>query len=235
MSAVHAGSPDQAAPGKRLDLRGAFASALALVNDHWRSYVIINAVYYGLVVVGMIYVWFDRSIQVMLMNAIGQAFGPGGFFGPVGEAYGGGQALSAIALTFGINLLVGSFISITLPALLIPFSGLLVGGYRAVVWGFIFTPPADVQLTAANILTGLGITILLLLEGQGYVLAMFATYLQGLAFLFPRRAGVESRWQGYWLGLKLTARLYLLVGAVLLIAALYEVLLAVVLVPLLQP
>jgi hypothetical protein len=64
--------------------------------------------------------------------------------------------------------------------------------------------------------------ILLILEGQGYVLAMLAAYLQGKAFIFPQSVGVTTRWQGYWVGVKRSARLYLLVVLVLAVSAVYE-------------
>jgi len=67
-------------------------------------------------------------------------------------------------------------------------------------------------------------SITLLLEGQGYILAMLATWISGLATLRPRAFGVQGRFQGYILGLRVTARLYPLVAFTLALAALYEAL-----------
>lgn len=72
-------------------------------------------------------------------------------------------------------------------------------------------------------------SITLLLEGQGYILALLAVYVHGKSWLFPRSAGVEvegSAWQrmqrGYAAGLRRTAYLYVWVVIVLAAAAIYE-------------
>jgi hypothetical protein len=73
--------------------------------------------------------------------------------------------------------------------------------------------------------------VLLILEGQGYVLATLGGYLQGRAFLWPQSVGATKRGQGYWYGVKEQARIYLLVVVVLLVAAVYEVWFALAAVP----
>ena len=66
-------------------------------------------------------------------------------------------------------------------------------------------------------------SILLILEGQAYVMTMLAAYIQGRAFLWPRSVGLESRTKGYLEGVKRTGKLYLLIILALAIAAIYEV------------
>jgi hypothetical protein len=63
---------------------------------------------------------------------------------------------------------------------------------------------------------------------------MLAAYLQGRAFLWPREVGVESRLQGYGRGIKQTLYVYLLVVLVLVIAAVYESVIAILIMPALQ-
>jgi hypothetical protein len=62
----------------------------------------------------------------------------------------------------------------------------------------------------------------IILEGQAYVLAMLTAYVQGMAFLRPSTVGVKTHRQGYWEGVKLSVRVYLLVVVVLFVAAVYE-------------
>jgi hypothetical protein len=209
---------EEKAPGKN-----PISAALDLIREHKRAYLITNAVYYGVIVVGMIVILFNRPLQKELYDAIGQAFGEGGMFGVVLESYEGGDVLKAIGITFGINFVLGSFAELTLPSLIIPFIGWLVGLYRALLWGFLFAPTLPVEFSGQNILTGALLTGLLFLEGQGYVLAMFGVYLQGRAALYYKKAGAETFWKGYLLGLKQTVLIYLLVAIVLVIAAIYEV------------
>jgi hypothetical protein len=207
--------------------------ALEVLKNARRPYLVLNIAYYGLVACGMLYVTFDRSLQQALLGDVlsGLTEGP---FASVLDAYLGEQALLAIGLTFGVNLVLGSFLWIALPSCVVPFSGLLLAGLRAVLWGFLFSPQIVGQAGARPAVAYVLIVVLILLEGQGYVLAALGAYLQGRAFLWPRRVGATGRLQGYVRGLKQEAHVYLLVAAVLLVAAAYEVWTAIVALPALR-
>ena len=203
-------------------------SAWGLVQEHRRVYIILNALYYGLVLIFMVYVAFNRPLQDELLESIGEAFmtGPLAF---VGNAYINAKVLAAIGATFVVNLFVGSFGTITLPSLLIPFSGILVGFYRAVLWGLILSPAhPDLRLIM------IPHSLTLILEGQAYILTMLAAYIQGMAFLWPKTVGLGRRGQGYIEGLKRTGKMYVLVLLTLLIAAIYEVIEVVIMIKLIQ-
>jgi len=207
----------------------ALRSALGVSGESRRAYVTLNLVYYGLVACGMIFTALDRSIQRELLAAVGNALTQGPLAG-VASAYTTGQIILAIAWTFVINLVVASFVSITLPSLIVPFSGLLVGLVRAVTWGLLFSPPT-LAVGGREAVMGLLIGILLILEGQGYVLAMLAAWVQGQAFLSPPSVGAADRGQGYVLGIKRALRLYVLVVLVLAVAAIYEAVVVIVIIP----
>lgn len=192
-------------------------SAWGLVQENRRAYIFLNILYYGLVAVCMIYVAFNQELQRSLMEQVGAAFmtGPMAF---VGQSYVNAQVFTAILATFFVNLLIGSFASVTLPSLVIPFSGMLIGVYRAVLWGLLLSP-ANPDLRLAMIPH----SVTLILEGQAYILAMLAAYIQGRAFLWPKSVGLERRARGYLEGLKRTGKLYVLIVLTLAIAAIYEV------------
>jgi hypothetical protein len=212
----------------------AFRSALDVLKRARRPYIALNLIYYGLVVCGMVYVTFDRPLQQSLAEAVITSFSDGGPLASVLEAYSTGKALQAIAMTFGINLVVATLLFITVPSLIVPFGGLLLAGLRALVWGALFAPQFTGQIEGKKVLAWVLFLILLFLEGEGYVLAALGAYLHGRAFLWPRRLGLAGPGQGYLHGLKEQARVYLWVVVVLLIAAVYEVWVAVVTLPALQ-
>ena len=193
-------------------------SALEAVKEFRRAYIVLNLVYYGLVVCGMVYVAFNSSLQQSLLELVGSAFTEGPL-SAVGSAYSGGQVLWAMVLTFVVNLFLGSIAVITLPSLVIPFSGLLMGAYRAVLWGLLLSPT-----TPELRLVMIPHSLVLILEGQAYILAMLAAYVQGRAFLWPRSVGAATRRQGYGLGVKRSVRIYLPVVLLLAVAAIYEAL-----------
>jgi hypothetical protein len=192
-------------------------SAWGLVQENRRAYIVINVLYYGLVVICMVYVAFNQELQKSLLNEIGAAFmtGPLAF---VGQAYVNAQVFIAVLATFFVNLLIGSFASVTLPSLIIPFSGILVGVYRAILWGLLLSPAnPDLRLVM------IPHSITLIIEGQAYILTMLAAYIQGRAFLWPKSVNLESRAKGYLEGLKRTGKLYSLIILTLAVAAIYEV------------
>ncbi len=198
-------------------MKNLLKSAWGLVQENRRAYILINAAYYGLVIICMVYVAFNQKLQEELLNAVGAAFmtGPLSF---VGQAYVNVKVLTAIGATFLVNLLIGSFGTITIPSLIIPFSGFLMGIYRAAIWGLLLSPAhPDMRILM------IPHSITLILEGQAYILTLLATYIHGRAFLWPKTVGLESHVKGYLEGLKRTGKIYLLVILTLAIAAIYEV------------
>ena len=207
-------------------------AALGLVREQWRAYLAINLVYFGLIVAAMAVVSLNREVQSSLTKNLVEGL-KGGPLSPVATAYSAGHIVSAMTLTFAINFFLGSLLVITVPSLLVPFSGLAMGCLRAVLWGLIFSPGGD-EITSLSLARGVLVAVLILLEGHGYTLAMFSAYVQGKSFLLPATAGVQTLAEGYWVGLKRAAVLYLLVALQLMVAAIYEASLVIVIRPLLQ-
>ena len=106
------------------------------------------------------------------------------------EAYTSGNFPLAAVLTLLINLVLASFVYITLPSIIIPFGGIALGCARAVGWGLILAPTSP-ELARAMLTH----SIVLALEGEGYVIAMFAVYLlcegRNLAKKDRRRKTIE--------------------------------------------
>ncbi len=190
-----------------------FRSQLAILRQYSRAYLVLNIVFYGAIVAGMLLAALDPDLQVKALHTVPKK----GLLALVYEAYAERDVFAAAILTFVVNLGLGSFATITLPSLLIPFSGFLTGLYRAVLWGVLHSPlrPEIRWFILPH-------AVVLLLEGQAYVLAMLAAYIQGTAFLSPQSVGEPSREQGYLLGLGRTGELYVIIAILLGIAAVYE-------------
>jgi hypothetical protein len=203
--------------------------AFQLISGSRRTYIILNIVYYGTIIIAMVYTIFNRSLQARLTDNVVQGFSQG-LLSLVGEAYSTGRILSAVGLTFIINLTLGSFIYISLPSLIVPFSGYITFFVRAFLWGILFSPPLT-NIGVKEVVIGLLIALLLLLEGQGYVLVMFGAHLQGKAFLSPFQTGAATIGQGYLKGVVAEGKIYLLVVLTLIVAAVYEALIAILILP----
>ncbi len=203
--------------------------AFQLISGSRRSYIILNIIYYGVILIAMVFTFFNRPMQQELTSRITLGFSQG-MLSPVVKAYSTGQILSAVGLTFFFNLALGSFISITLPSMIIPFSGFITYIVRAFLWGILFSPNLS-NIGIKEVLMGLLIAILIFLEGQGYVLAMFGAHLQGKAFLSPFQTGAATIGQGYLKGVVAEGKIYLLVVLTLIVAAVYESLIAILILP----
>ena len=189
--------------------------ALDLVRQNFREYVVLNAMFYGLVTVSMAYVYIFPDIQRELLGTVRTEFME--LFPSVVEAYTSGNFPLAVALTFSINLILGSFVYITVLSLVIPFGGVVMGFIRAVGWGLLLAPtsPEFAWVMIPHSLT-------LILEGQGYILAMFAAYIQWKGVVQPKSIGKEKRLEAYLTGIKETIHIYVLVALVLAVSAIYE-------------
>ena len=194
----------------------AFRSSVAVIKRHHRPYVVINVLFYGLIIAGSVVSAVHPPLQKDLLASLQSEF-ERGTLAPVAEAYRSGNVASAALQTFWVNSVIGAFASITLPSALIPFSGCPIGLYRAVLWGLALSP-ANRTLRLAMIPHSLT----LVLEGQAYVLALFGCYLWGKWVLSPSRSGFSTARQGYLAGLRANLRLYSLILSFLAVAAVYE-------------
>jgi hypothetical protein len=206
----------------------ALRNALGVIREFRRSYVTQNLIYYGLVLVGMALAMTYPSWHDAMLGEVGEAIHSQPL-APVIKAYTEGRLASAITKTFLVNFLAGSLLTIALPSLVIPFSGQLMGVARPLLWGVLFAP-VHAQFTAPKVVFGILTGLLIFLEGQGYILALEASYIQSRLFVCPPKADTEQA-HGYLAGLKRSLPVYLLVAIVLIVAAIYEATIAILVFP----
>ncbi len=205
--------------------------AVGIVRSSLRSFLLVNLVYFGLVGSGMAYGASHPDLHQRLAGGIRSEVASA--YPTVTNAYLNGHFLAAVVLTVSINVLLGAFVCITLPTLVVPFAGLLTASARAITWGLIFVPDFS-NTTAVGITRGALVGLLLLLEGSGFVLAMFGAYLHSMAVLRPATVGADSRWAGYKTGLRRSLEIYPLIALVLMVSAVYEAMLVIWFIPLLK-
>lgn len=186
------------------------------IRSQLGPYVMLNVLFYGLVLAGVVFAFVRPETQRELLRTIVQSFA----VPPLSvarDAYLSGNVLYAAAVTFLVNTVFGSFLSITLPSIFIPFAGSFIGLYRALLWGVAFAPSSP-ELAGKMVPHSL----VLILEGQGYVLAMFGVHLLWTRTFAGIRRGVSGLASGYAAGLRGTAAAYGLLLVVLAVAAVYE-------------
>ena len=205
-----------------------FRGPLSVLRKSLRPFLMVNVAYFGLVGAGMAYGAWDRSAQEAIRGELKVEVPEK--LPSIYDAYLGGHLWKAIGLTFFINLVVGSILYMAVPSLVIPYSGVVLGGVRALYWGVLFSP-SFATLSVASLITGALIGVLIMLEGEGYALAMLGSYVYGKSWLAPASAGATTRWQGYKAGARQTLNIYALVAAALAVAAVYEATLVILIIP----
>lgn len=183
-----------------------------------RAYFVLNALYYGLIVVLMIYTSFNHALHESVLERYGVSFitGPLALDGkaPVMDM----ETLTSAFLTLLLNLLGVTYAGISLPSFIIPFAGIFSGLYRAILLGISFSPvdPFMARIFFPHLPT-------LLLEGQAIILAMLGAYIQGRAMIWPATVNHTSRWKAYIEGVRQSGTMYMLIMPILLISAIYGV------------
>ncbi len=194
-------------------MKNLFKDSLRIIRESFTAYLLINVIFYGLIVAGFIYALLYPDAQINAYYNIKEIVTTGSL-SKVYDAYYLHRNLPyAVFLTFTINLFLGTFVQITVPSLIIPFAGFFTFLIRAFSWGVLIVPD-KISLTRL---------VLFFLEGQGYVLGAFAVYVFSVRFLNPSKFKLGSYKNGYWAGLKCMGKLYVLIACVLLISAFYEV------------
>ena len=191
-------------------------SCLATIRSNLRLYLACNAAYYLGMLIASLFVAAHPSLQQKLLKDL-EANLAHGILSHVARAYQSGNIPAAMLLTFVVNSIIGAFAWITLPSFLVPFSGLATGLYRAVLWGLMMAPT-----NRGIFLVMIPHSLCVLLEGQGYILAMFGCCLWGRWLIHPSRAGFSSAREAYVAGVGVNFRLYALILPVLAVAAMYE-------------
>jgi hypothetical protein len=189
--------------------------AFGIIRQNWRPFLVLNVIFIALFLAGMFYAQSHPEEHRLHVHTLKNALTSEDPALPAVATlyYAHRTLLLGIVLTFLINLLFGSLLLVSVPSLVVPFAGLVVVGIRLLLWGMAYSQekaggPPGLLVTA--------------LEGEGYILAAFGTYLLGTRFLFPSQYELPSRKVGFRVGIKMARKLYWPIGLFLLAAAWFE-------------
>jgi hypothetical protein len=185
--------------------------AIRLLRENQRPYVLLNALAYGLVLLGMaLGALFPslHSASLADMDSNGSTTLASGLLAT--------PLLFALVI-FAINVLTVVVASIGVPSMIVPFAGISVFAVRALTIGVSLAPVDRAVRT-----TLIPHSLTLLIEVQAYVLVMLGAFVLGRAWLRPASVGAEHRRDGYVRGLRSLGRLLVPALVLLVIGALYE-------------
>lgn len=181
-----------------------------IIRAYLRVYLALNALAYGLLIVGM--------GAAFLFPELNTALSPGQGSATQETVTATATSVWLFALViFLINVFGASLLATVLPSLIVPFSGIVVFAFQALYFGIVLTP-ADPDM--AKMLIPHSLT--LLIELQAYVLVMLGVYQLGRSWLRPTTIGASTRRQGYVHGLRQLGWLSLPALVLFVVGAVYE-------------
>lgn len=189
----------------------------AIFRKDWKLFLGTNAVFFGAILAGALVALALPETQDAVLAVFAEQL-KSGTLSPVGQAYGTGEILTAAAATFANNFTAGTVYSLTLPSLLFPPYGLIMGALRALTWGIAFIVPHN-KMTLRIIVPHL---VTLVVEGEAYVIAIFGGLRQLEALLWPGRLGEKSRIGAYLRAVSDNVKLLIPAALLLAIGGLYE-------------
>jgi len=188
---------------------------LFLVNRDKRKVILCNLLFFGSFIASSILVdVFAPELHEQVIAMIKEALQSDPLLSAAAKTYLQKKPIEAFAVTFLVILFLGSLLSITLPGLV--FMTIPMALYRAILWGIMFP---------ATMLKGYLMALpVILLEGEGYAVAMVPGINLSLSLLKPEKLyGTRSRREALAVALREIVPYYVLVALVLLAAAFTEV------------
>lgn len=192
------------------------SSIRGTLGTHRRALLALTAISLGAFLLGILATALVPELRPGSLGALQGETGTPGVGTVITDAYRSGNVLIAAVVTLVVNLVLASLLQTTLPSLIVPFLGVGITVLRALSWGVLFTP------VGAEDLRFLIHWVTLAIEGSAYLVVGFAAWVHGRYVLAPQHFGFPTRRAGYVAGLAVTAKLYLLVLALLVVGAVYE-------------
>ena len=212
-------------------ISNSFKTASTIIHKNRGTFLLLQGGYWGLVAIATGLALQNPELQKASLARVNQQLDDYSLGRFVAGAYKDGNLPLAIAVTFCTNLTLGALL-ITLPSSVLPFSGIVLAGYRAFEWGLIFAPNEGYGVTLPHLLT-------MVLEGQAYILAALGAWIQGRGLFqhlqnrptsgtkSDQGSDIDARqqavlWPDYWQSFKYALSLYSPITALLAIAAIWE-------------
>lgn len=182
-----------------------------IIRDNLRPYLIINAVMYGIFLLGFGAGLLFPELTAGRVTAI--------------EDDGTAELVKSLlsspwmfALTiFGVNLSRIALLTILLPSLVVPFAGFIAFAVWAFTTGVTLVPTEETGWVAL-----IPHSLTVVIEFQAYILLLLGAYLIGKYWLRPRAIGAPNRRWGYLRGLQSFGWLGIPALVLFVIGAIYE-------------
>jgi len=207
-------------PGEGVSILGILSQAVEATRKMKAPLVFVTLLYLASYLTGWYLISIKSPIAIETARGVSESVLTEKPFTTILQSLRGGELANAILVTFLLNLIVGAFLSTTLPGV-IPLVGALVPVGVTVLRGFAVgvTYPEVLASSTVGFVLGFGTMVL---ELGAYVFSSAAGIHVALAPIMPRRCGAQSRRAAFKMALKDAARVYVIVVILLALGAVWE-------------
>jgi hypothetical protein len=195
---------------------GIAGNLAGIFKKDWKLFVASNVFLFGLFVLGALVGLAFPAVHDRLVQWVEQVTTTG-TIGTVSNTLERGDVWLGTWQIFSHNYFV-TVVLAAIPSLVFPPWILLLFGIQFFAFGIVYSIPSMIN----NPVTIIPVLGTLLLEGEAYVIAIFATMRLVVALIWPRRFGEQSAIKAYLKAVVDNAKLLVAAGIVLAVAALYE-------------
>ncbi len=186
------------------------SDAIGIMKKDWKLLAGLNALYICVLVVGALMALVNPGLQLAMVRYVGAETIGGPLTNPADAASALAAAAGGLASSFMLNTLG----MITIPSAILPIWGPIIGGARFFIWGVAYVMPLEGVMTLGELLPQY---VAIILEGEAYIIAIFACVRQLTVAAGHMEAGY--RWMLKMYGAAVLENLKLLTIVFILLAA----------------
>jgi len=191
------------------------SDAIGIMKKDWRLLAGLNALYFCVLIIGATLALISPGLHMSMIQFIG-ATTIGGNFSTAG---GFTETLKAAGVDFASNFFLNTLGLITIPSIVLPLWAPIIGFARFFIWGITYVSPLAGVLTIGNLLPQY---VVMLLEGEAYIIAIFACVRQIIVAVKYIETGFRWMLGYYFIAVLENAKLLIIVFLLLAIASLYQ-------------
>jgi hypothetical protein len=197
-----------------------FKDYISILKRDWKLLAGLNALYFCVIVIGATIALMSPSLHLSMIQYIGAETiaGPSGANPPANTM----QALIMAGTAFASSFFVNTLGMITVPSIILPIWAPIIGAARFFIWGVAYVSPLEGVLTPGTLIPQY---VAMLLEGEAYVIAIFACVRQLTVALASADLGFRRALKEYIKAVFDNVKLLVIVALLLATAALYQALL----------
>ena len=192
------------------------SDAIGIMRKDWKLLAGLNALYFCVLIIGATLAFISPGLHLSMIQFIGTET-IGGQLNPAQMGF--VESLQAACTDFASSFFLNTLLMITIPSAILPIWAPIIGFARFFIWGITYVSPLEGVLTMQNLLPQY---VAMLLEGEAYIIAIFACVRQMVTAIGYMDTGITWMLKEYANAVLENLKLISVVFILLAIASLYQ-------------